>query len=439
MFPDSSYTLTFSSPSSSSSVSVGRSSSAQPPTSRSKRLSPENPSDLAPSSPKRLSTSSSKFVDLQTIQGLCETMSAQMTAMSVRMEQMQEEMNRLRTQCVTYHEQEVHFNGKKYVFRRECVNGQPIGHDKLFEQEHDWNYKYEGYRLCYEGQTENHIPNGYGVWYDGVEYPEEGNKPWTEGFIYRGHWKNGLMFGSGAIFLPYKKFFSGQWTEGLDLIYFHGEVDGRDATWLFPLQSVFKTECFESPKPLEGAHGPILVDGEYCGIYEGNWKDGQRSGFGKMDCSLSPQDIITLEGNWEENEPKGNFRVVYSNGDVYEGLYTEYNRRSGFGTLTRQNGEIFQGIWCSGRDKYGGVSNQYLLRFGPNGEDLGVWCCEENSIPTLLNIKAVVELPSGTYDGFWKDGLRHGRGKMTYSNGVVEEGLWEYGNFQKSESQTSSF
>jgi hypothetical protein len=35
----------------------------------------------------------------------------------------------------------------------------------------------------------------------------------------------------------------------------------------------------------------------------------------------------------------------------------------------------------------------------------------------------------GTYEGDWKQNLRHGKGKMTYLNGYVEEGFWFYDVF----------
>ncbi|WP_155319938.1 hypothetical protein [Desulfosarcina alkanivorans] len=34
------------------------------------------------------------------------------------------------------------------------------------------------------------------------------------------------------------------------------------------------------------------------------------------------------------------------------------------------------------------------------------------------------------YDGNWKNGEPHGRGKMIHSDGQTQDGLWKYGEFQ---------
>ena len=32
------------------------------------------------------------------------------------------------------------------------------------------------------------------------------------------------------------------------------------------------------------------------------------------------------------------------------------------------------------------------------------------------------------YEGYWQDGTYHGHGKYTFANGVIEEGVWEFGD-----------
>jgi hypothetical protein len=31
----------------------------------------------------------------------------------------------------------------------------------------------------------------------------------------------------------------------------------------------------------------------------------------------------------------------------------------------------------------------------------------------------------GNYKGYWKNGMRHGKGKLTYHNGAIYVGDWE--------------
>jgi hypothetical protein len=47
----------------------------------------------------------------------------------------------------------------------------------------------------------------------------------------------------------------------------------------------------------------------------------------------------------------------------------------------------------------------------------------------FVNILVNREKTARMYEGEWRNGLKHGYGKMTYPSGMIEEGYWENGQF----------
>ena len=56
-------------------------------------------------------------------------------------------------------------------------------------------------------------------------------------------------------------------------------------------------------------------------VYEGNYKNGAKNGYGKMTWS----DGEAYEGNWENGAPNGYGKYTWSNGEVYEGNWENGN------------------------------------------------------------------------------------------------------------------
>ena len=103
--------------------------------------------------------------------------------------------------------------------------------------------------------------------------------------------------------------------------------------------------------------------GEYTGERDDS---GQRSGLGKM---------------------------VFPNGDVYEGMYLN-GMRNGKGKYTWKKGGMFEGEYL----------NHKRHGFG------------------------IMHYPDGSiYQGIWFEGWRHGKGTYTYPNGDSYEGDWQFG------------
>jgi len=128
-------------------------------------------------------------------------------------------------------------------------------------------------------------------------------------------------------------------------------------------------------KPLEGGYvdlngnlqGRFIVHYASGNIFEGNYENDLRSGYGKL--TWSDGDIY--EGNWKNGAKNGYGKMTWSGGDVYEGNWKN-DYQNGYGKLTWSDGDI--------------------------------------------------------YEGNWKNGAKNGYGKNTWSDGDVYEGNWENGN-----------
>jgi hypothetical protein len=60
---------------------------------------------------------------------------------------------------------------------------------------------------------------------------------------------------------------------------------------------------------------------------------------------------------WLDDKPHGEGRMIYSNGDVYEGFWF-MGKKSGYGVLTKRNGDHFEGHWVN--DKREGQGSYFF-------------------------------------------------------------------------------
>lgn len=128
-------------------------------------------------------------------------------------------------------------------------------------------------------------------------------------------------------------------------------------------------------------------------IYEGNWKDNKRHGYGKQTFKNG----TTYECMWIDDNPSAEVKVNFSNGDIYQGNIRDY-KYEGYGKYTY----VFSGIG-------------YYKGYWKNGEKNGHTVFDNGEI----------------YDGDWKNGKRNGNGKMNFRDGSIIEGNWvKYMNMQ---------
>lgn len=143
-----------------------------------------------------------------------------------------------------------------------------------------------------------------------------------------------------------------------------------------------------------------------------------------------------------DEEEQDDKRIVYDNGDIYEGdkdkrdrphgrgIYIHHNQsnqiqqgrydgewedgeKHGFGTHYYRNGDRYEGPWVKGK------------RHGTNGK-------------YTYHNKSPEEHISDEYMGEWEDDMKHGKGIMTFTNGDVYEGHWVRGDMEDKEGTYTS-
>ena len=135
---------------------------------------------------------------------------------------------------------------------------------------------------------------------------------------------------------------------------------------------------------MHGKGKMIYTNGD---IYEGEWKNGKRNGDGTM----TYQNKTSYVGRWANDQINGYGTFKYFNGDVYEGTFAN-GIKSGDGNMTYENGIIYKGKWKN--DLRHGRGKQTF----PNGD---------------------------VFEGSWIKDKREGAGKLTTKAGEVTEDTWE--------------
>lgn len=176
-------------------------------------------------------------------------------------------------------------------------------------------------------------------------------------------------------------------------------------------------------------------------IYEGNWKNNIKDGKGKefaKNGNITEQNWINgkLNGNsistvykdgvvvfiitqaYIDDKETGNPKVVYPNGDVYEGQW-QYGTPYGIGQFTYNNGDIAKGNFWNGK-KTGLIElktkkGKQLTQYYKNDSIAGVF---KNEKLTFTN--------GDIFEGQWKDGLEQGAGKLTTKQEIIT-GFWARG------------
>lgn len=143
---------------------------------------------------------------------------------------------------------------------------------KVYFDQYEWKepkllsgFEWKESRIGYHGELINgEIFNGYGLYF------------FEDGGYYKGLWKNGMMEGYGEMLIPDQEKYIGNFSQGK----YHGE-------------------------------GTLYYqDG---GRHVGRWKNGLKEGNGKLYYPPGC-DILYIEGNFENDESTGDFKIVNSNG-----------------------------------------------------------------------------------------------------------------------------
>jgi hypothetical protein len=112
----------------------------------------------------------------------------------------------------------------------------------------------------------------------------------------------------------------------------------------------------------------------------------------------------------------GKGKMVYSNGNIYEGDFVS-GKPEGHGTTNFANGSIYTGQFSNGRTDGQGVFKM---------KDGAIYSGQFSQ--GLYHGKGKYNFPDGgIYDGNWVNGIREGQGKMTFADGGIYDGSWVNG------------
>jgi hypothetical protein len=141
-----------------------------------------------------------------------------------------------------------------------------------------------------------------------------------------------------------------------------------------------------STKPL--GQGRMEYEDE---VYEGQWVDGDWSGFGKI---VSRQTGNIFEGSFLDNKKHGLGVISYADGRIFDGTF-QLDRRMGKGRMIYVDGSTYWGNWSNDSLRHG---------------------------------RGKLTLPDGSiYDGEFDNGSIEGHGRMTLPDGRWYLGEWTDG------------
>jgi hypothetical protein len=134
-----------------------------------------------------------------------------------------------------------------------------------------------------------------------------------------------------------------------------------------------------------------LVNGEYGyeiyiytngDVYDGNWKNYQRNGYGIYIYKNGDK----YEGGWKDDKKNGNGKIIYVDGNCYEGEWKD-DKKNGNGMFIFSNGNKYKGYW-------------------------------KNDIKIQPEEKSIIQNPDGdNYEGYMINMTMFGYCVITYKNG----------------------
>ena len=178
-------------------------------------------------------------------------------------------------------------------------------------------------------------------------------------------------------------------------------------------------------------YGPILMENE--DIYEGEWVEDRREGYGKLVSTAG----FLFDGYWKDNLAHGRGRLININGDMYEGDWLN-GKYHGKGTFIGLNGYQYTGDWS--HDMQHGFGSEYWPDGSSyegeykwskkHGKGTFKWANGEKYIGEFclnnMHGNGIYEWPNGQkYYGYWCDNKISGEGRLESAKSAKKMGDWE--------------
>lgn len=313
----------------------------------------------------------------------------------------------------------------EYVYKGEFFRGKKNGKGKV---QWNNNTSYEGDFIMgriegkgthywadsqYTGNWKANKMHGLGVytWADGRKYEgsmvlgqKEGYGVLTDGGkVYSGYWKAGKEDGKGKV-EKNGEVFEGIWQNGTlvsdPVVVIEKGAENKELL----------IETVEIPESISKIYKKILEVREKLP----NFQYSSNSPWKLPSESWKSIGKILYFGEYDSiGKPSG--RGIYiTKSELYEGQFSN-GERSGFGRNIKSNGEVYIGEWERGKRSGFGSFN--------NGTNVYVGQWEDNS----FNGHGKITGPNFVYDGEWVQGLQHGQGTMENRDGSVYSGDFQNG------------
>ena len=95
---------------------------------------------------------------------------------------------------------------------------------------------------------------------------------------------------------------------------------------------------------MESRKATAHLRGQAAPVYEGNWKDNQRDGYGTYKWNVGD----SYEGEWKDNKFNGQGTLIQTDGTKYKGGFVN-GMEEGSGIQEDKNGNRYEGFFKQGK------------------------------------------------------------------------------------------
>ncbi len=295
----------------------------------------------------------------------------------------------------------------------------------------------------YIGEWLNNLRHGHGI----MSYAE--NDEWNR-ISYDGEWKEGKKTGKGKFVWKNGGNFVGEWLNGLR----HGH-----GVETYPENDKWNRISYDGEwKDGERTGNGTFIwknRGKYVGAWLNGWKHGhgvetypendQSSGIGSMIWQLIkinflPNNLknnhgvtniahdgdnneISYDGEWKKGQYSGEGTLIYKTGRKYIGELLN-NFRHGHGIMSYAENDEWNRISYDGEWKEGKITGKGTFIWKNGEKYVGEWL---NNLRHGHGVETYPENDSInriSYDGEWKGDMRSGQGTLTWKSGEKYIGKW---------------